>query len=528
MGAIIGTGTRSLKARSVIMGRCRWLVIGVVLAGLALVPASASAATKPPLTIGMTFSAYEFDHDIASLPAYGRELNMELATAYATIFHMEPNGEITSDIGTTYQYFNTKKEPNKDFEFAIRHNVKFSDGTPLTAASVVGWFRYMYAQHTQASVGFSEILGVNPKFEAVGKWEVKILLSSPNPDLPTILSDAGPIWGFIGSPKCIADPTLWVTQTCGAGPYVLKGSATVPGSHYMYTPNPYYFDKSQIHFSSVTINVIPDTTTMYQALEAGQLDLAAAGNDASTVASAKSAGFTVGTATNEGLVLYLDANGKNNPALANVKVRQAINYAIDRKAIAQAIGFGYSQPTSEFPNSDATSPTIADTYPYSPSKAKALLAAAGVKGLTLTIHSTGQELLWLPLIEKYLNAVGITVNSLPFNQADSTTYFDTDSIDLSQLAYVPTTSQYAEWLSPSSGLNILGNFSRINKLYNEGLVASDPTSDFEKMWGLVDAKALVAPICTLPIVYESVKKLSNVNVTLARGGMPLVTEMSLS
>jgi len=59
-------------------------------------------------------------------------------------------------------------------------------------------------------------------------------------------------------------------------------------------------------------------------------------------------------------------------------------------------------------------------------------------------------------------------------------------------------------------------------------VASDPTSDFEKLWGLVDAKALVAPICTLPIVYESVKKLSNVNVTLARGGMPLVTEMSLN
>jgi hypothetical protein len=109
MGATIGIGTRSLKARSVIMGRCRWLVIGAVLAGLALVPASASAATKPPLTIGMTFSAYEFDHNIASLPAYGRELNMELATAYATIFHMQPNGEITSDIGTTYQYFNTKK-----------------------------------------------------------------------------------------------------------------------------------------------------------------------------------------------------------------------------------------------------------------------------------------------------------------------------------------------------------------------------------------------------------------------------------
>jgi hypothetical protein len=81
----------------------------------------------------------------------------------------------------------------------------------------------MYAQHTQASVGFSEILGVNPKFEAVGKWEVKILLNSPNPDRPTILSDTGPIWGFIGSPKCIADPTLWVTQTCGAGRTCSRG-----------------------------------------------------------------------------------------------------------------------------------------------------------------------------------------------------------------------------------------------------------------------------------------------------------------
>ena len=291
-------GRRS-RVWTVVAGRCSWLLVVVVavFSVLAVGVTGASAArAKPALRIGETFSGYEFWHDPAAFGAYGREINLEFSTAYAALFHQAPNGQIQPEIATSWQYFATHTGKNKGFEFTIRHNVRFADGSLLTAQSIVGWFNHMYAQHTQASVGYSETFGPNPKFEAVGKWKVKMILSQPNPDVAVTLSDGGPLWGFIASPKCVADPTLFNTQTCGAGPYMLEASGTVAGSHYTYVPNPHYYDKSAIHFSSVTFTVIPSATTMFQALESGQLDLAAQGNTATTVAAAKSAGFAVHTA----------------------------------------------------------------------------------------------------------------------------------------------------------------------------------------------------------------------------------------
>ena len=522
-------GRRS-RVWTVVAGRCSWLLVVVVavFSVLAVGVTGASAArAKPALRIGETFSGYEFWHDPAAFAAYGREINLEFSTAYAALFHQAPNGQIQPEIATSWQYFATHTGKNKGFEFTIRHNVRFADGSLLTAQSIVGWFNHMYAQHTQASAGYSETFGPNPKFEAVGKWKVKMILSQPNPDVAVTLSDGGPLWGFIASPKCVANPTLFNTQTCGAGPYMLEASGTVAGSHYTYVPNPHYYDKSAIHFSSVTFTVIPSATTMFQALESGQLDLAAQGNTATTVAAAKSAGFAIHTATNSSLVVDLHANGKPVPALANLKVREAINYAIDRKAIASAVGFGYSQPLSEFPTNDATSSKYENYYSYSPSKAKSLLAAAGYpNGFTLSTHATGQELLYLPLIAKYLNAVGITLTSQPFVQANSATYYFGDPVSISEFSFVPTTSAYGQWLAPTSKLNTVGSYPTINKLYNKGLVANNPTADWQKMWGDTVKSAVFAPICTLPIVFESTKSLKGVNITSQRLGTPMVTEMT--
>jgi peptide/nickel transport system substrate-binding protein len=523
------------KAWTAFVGR-RWslvamaaLVCLICFAGTAAARSQGSAASKPTLSIGQPFSGYQFWHDPATFGAAGREIAFELSTTYGGLFHTLPNGTQGPEIATTWKYFTSGNGANKDFQFTIRHDVKFADGTPLTAAAIVGWFNHVWAQHSQPSAGYSTLLGPDPKFKAVGKWTVQMFLTVPTPGLTNILSDTGFMWGYIASPTCVANPTLFNTQSCGAGPYQIDPSQTVASDHYTYIPNPHYYAPADIHFSKVTVKVIPVGSTALQALEAGQLNIVSVGTDPSTAAAAKSAGLNINTATIDAMLLFLHADGKVNKALADVRVRQAINYAIDRKAIADSVGFGYSKPTDVFPNTDATDPKYVNYYNYDPTKAKSLLAAAGYSnGLTITTHTTGQQLLWLPLIAKYLDAVGINLVNLPFNTANTATYFLGDALNVSSYGFNSTPAQYLRWISPKSGSDVIGNDTQINKLFYQGLKAKDPTIAWKQMWDRYITQGYSAPICTLPVVYYSSKSVSGTSyVTAGTTGALDVTELSI-
>jgi peptide/nickel transport system substrate-binding protein len=199
----------------------------------------------------------------------------------------------------------------------------------------------------------------------------------------------GAIGGFFGqpvSPKCMAHKFALVGKTgCTAGPYMPAYSQWVTGSKEVYVPNPYYFDKSQQPWSKVVYLAIPTAPAMLAALKTGEIDLAQ--GDPTTASNAQSAGFKVvsGPQINWGLVLYT----KSVPPLASLQVRQAMNYAVNRKALASLVG---SRPTDEFMTTDGVDPNpkIANYYPYDPAKAKSLLASAGYpNGFTMKVVSYG-------------------------------------------------------------------------------------------------------------------------------------------
>src|SRR5450759_2477316 len=87
---------------------------------------------------------------------------------------------------------------------------------------------------------------------------------------------------------------------------------------------------------------------------------------------------------------FLLKDGTAVPAIGDVRVRQALNYAIDRTALAKVLGGGKGRPvSSEFlPGGDAYDASLDNYYPYDVAKAKALLAAAGYpNGFKVTILS---------------------------------------------------------------------------------------------------------------------------------------------
>ena len=383
------------------------LVAMLVLMDTAAATRAATKATpKSTLTIGIPGAGATFD------PMNGTSQTAEILAFTSTqLIHQEPSGAFTAGLATSWRYIKDPAGPNMAFELTLRRGARFSDGSPVTAQAVKQWLSY--AASTAGS--YASLLGPKPRFNTVGRWTLKIHMSISQPILPVVLSRPQYGWGLVSAPKAVAKPADLGTATFGAGPYTLLPSQTVSGDHYTLVPNKFYWDKAKIKFSRIIIKVIPNPAAMLQALETHQIDIAS--GDTTTAGAAASAGLRVISTQGAALgVLFPDRGGTIVKALADPRVRQAFNYAIDRKTITRALVGKYGLPSSEPYIPGAWVSKYQNYYPYNPGKAKTLLDAAGY-GSGLTVDALGLPSAVIPngpaltqAIAKYLGAVGITLN----------------------------------------------------------------------------------------------------------------------
>ena len=320
-------------------------------------------------------------------------------------------------LATSWRLYNH----NTTFEFTLRHDAYFSDGQSVTAAAVKTYLDYVATNPTDAAAS-ATYGGTIKSVSTIGKWTVVVQVKSPSPHLEYAFGGNanGGGYGLFASPQCVAHPSLWNTESCGAGPYMIDPAQTVTGSRYTLIPNPYYYDKARQYWSKIVFLVIPSLTSELQAMETGEVQVM--NGDATTNLPAKAQGFATYTPGSANIGLYLSIKGPGSAPLKSLKVRQAMNYAINRAVLAQAFG---GTPIDEMYTWDGYSKNYANYYPYDPTKAKHLLAAAGYpKGFTLDALSYGPAGSdGTPLLEgvaSQLAKVGITLNITP--TASTTTW----------------------------------------------------------------------------------------------------------
>lgn len=416
-----------------------------------------------------------------------------LSIAYAPLFHAAPDGRIEPALAVRWRYTD---DDQKVFEFTLREDARFSDGTPVTAEAVVGSLEYYYKSRNI----YSELLGRNPRFEAVDRWTVRVTLTASLPNLPFLFSEANVNWGFVMAPKGVANPRLFTKATYGAGPYKLDYSKSVPGDHYTFVPNEYFYDRSAIKFKEIYLKAFADPSAALQAQQAGQIDVGWT-MDSSTAEAAESAGLDVVSAPFA--VLYMTMNARRGTeALRDVRVRRALNYAIDRKAISNALFGRYGVPMSQFTVPPDSNPGLENAYPYDPERARALLAEAGYpRGFEFSIN-TGKDdpqAKAVELVASYLDRIGVKSNVRTFqNRAgylDAALSFKDDSAIFAGDVGVPTTIEYPSYIGPSSTLGGGDPVNpRVNELYEAGLRASDPSRDWKEMWAITVNDAWFLPI----------------------------------
>ncbi|BDZ46038.1 ABC transporter substrate-binding protein [Naasia aerilata] len=299
--------------------------------------------------------------------------------AYAGILTRDADGKIQAGLAEKWEYVG---DANTDFEFTLRDKLTFADGTPLDAKAAAASLDYF----TKTTTGPSRAYFAPMTFTAKDDLTVHITSAVPNPIIPDLLT-VGLLGGAPISPAGIADESARAGDTYGAGQYVLDPKKTVSGDHYVYVPNKKYWDQKAVTYSEIDVRVIPNAQQQVQALKSGEVD--AIVGDPSIGGTVSGNGLEEIHQPSTVYNFYLmDRGGKVVPALANEKVRQALNFAVDREAIAKAALGDYGKATDQTAldagEAAGYDPKLEKEYTYDPAKAKALLKEAGfADGFTL-------------------------------------------------------------------------------------------------------------------------------------------------
>jgi peptide/nickel transport system substrate-binding protein len=294
---------------------------------------------------------------------------------------------------------------NKSITLTLKQGVKFHDGTPFNAQAVK--FCLDLAKPGRPDLGFLTSVAV------VDDYNVQINLTQ---FVPKFLITLAGISGRMVSPTAIQTMgEQCMTHPVGTGPFKFESfqrdvNLKMTRNNDYWGPKPY--------LDGIEFDVIKDPVTELLAFKAGEaqvMDDVPPKDVADLIATGKysvnKTPFTV-----NGLVG--DSAHPDSP-FADIKVRQAIAYAIDNAQIIKAVGYGILQPTNQFtdPAHFSYNPQVAG-FPYDVQKAKDLLAQAGhSNGFTTKLAFSSMNPLdkdICTMIQGYLSKVGIiaTLDSL--------------------------------------------------------------------------------------------------------------------
>ncbi|GAA4810566.1 ABC transporter substrate-binding protein [Nocardioides caeni] len=335
-------------------------------------------------------------------------------------------------------------EDNTTWTLTLREGVKFSDGTPLDGAAVAGSLGY-YMQN----VGFNTLLlATNIKSMVPNGNEVVFTLNQPWATFPNMLA-SGP--GMILAPAAYAKGKEKFTPI-GAGPFVLDDYK--PAEELVLTANPDYWGGAP-NLEAVRFVWLGSDDDRLTSLADGTVDISNI-RAPQTVEKARNDGFA-GIMIPSGLgTVYWINNRKGYPG-EDVRVRQAINYAIDPAVVAERVNGGAGLPGRNIYSPSAPYYTDVETADYDLEKAKELLAEAKADGYDGKISYMGQSdqasQTQAVTVQAMLEAAGFEVETeLLRNIADQTNrIYVTQDYDLVVAAFsVPDEDAYGRMSSLAS------------------------------------------------------------------------------
>jgi peptide/nickel transport system permease protein/peptide/nickel transport system substrate-binding protein len=252
----------------------------------------------------------------------------------------------------------------------LREGVVFHDGTPFDAEAVKANFeRSRTSPRSNIRTDFASVGDI----EVTSPTRVTLHLNEPDTSLPLTFADRA---GMMFSPKAMQQYGAETdTHPVGTGP--MKLVSWLASNRVVYARNENYWKKGQPYLDGLTITTVADISTSLRAVVAGEADFvySLSPQQKPLLDRMHNLGSDISPSLNL-VMAYLNYGRK---PLDDVRVRQALNFAIDRDALNKAVGLGLNEPTCAILPRDhwACDTSVINAYPYNPQKARELLAAAG-------------------------------------------------------------------------------------------------------------------------------------------------------
>jgi peptide/nickel transport system substrate-binding protein len=322
---------------------------------------------------------------------------------YDGLFKLSDDMQVQPNLAVGYT-----RPDDVTYIFILRKGVVFHDGSSFSAADVVSTFNRIASDDKLASKQRTYVSNVKSVTE-IGTHEVKFTLKQPDASFLRSLATIIYI-----TPKSVIDKVGNVNfgkSPVGTGPFTF--ASWKQGDSIVLKANCNYWGEKTIP-SQVEFRFIPEPATQISSLMSGEIDIAthvapdlATGLKTSAVASAQS--------VNSNMSVWITMNTLK-PPFSDKRVRQALNYAVDRNAIANQLLHGYAVPIGQINPPTVFGYTKAvGPYPYNPDRARKLLKDAGFgTGNPLRIEFVNYRSELNPVWESiaaYLNDVGIVVQT---------------------------------------------------------------------------------------------------------------------
>ena len=318
------------------------------------------------------------------------------------VYRDPETNEYTGNLATEWTWID-----DKTIEFKLREGVTFHNGEPFDADDVVYTVDFVADEAngavTQRNVNWLE------SAEKIDQYTVRIHMKEAFPAAIEYLS--GPVSMYPNEYYAEAGPSGMGLEPVGTGPY--KAVEVDPGKHFVLEANENYHDspKGKPVIGTIDIRTIPDVNTQIAELFSGSMDLIwQVPSDQAEKLEQMGQFVVLNESTMRVGYLAMDAAGRSgadNP-FTDLRVRQAVNYAIDRQTLVDALLKGESKviSTACYPSQFGCDQDVT-SYPYDPEKARALLAEAGYPDGFTTEFYAYRDREYAEAIANYLNAVGI-------------------------------------------------------------------------------------------------------------------------
>ena len=346
------------------------LMLALLLAALYGLPPAGAQDGK--LIYGLTLVPSGIDPHVNA----SSELGIALTSVYDTLVWQAPDGSFVPGLAEWWEI----SPDGRTYTFHLRSGVTFHDGTPFNAEAVKFNFERIVDPATKSQKAVF-MLGPYESSEVVDEYTVRVHFQEP---FAPFLDSASQVYLGMASPAAVAKwGADYQMHQVGTGPFMMK--EYIPGDHLTLVRNPAYNwapplmnHQGPAYLEEIEFRFFVEPAVRALALEGGQADVMGEIPPQDAGRLAESPDFALIPVALPGMALQFFLNTEKPPT-DDRRVRQALNYAIDKEAIVGTVFKNYSPPaygplTAITPGFDEA---LKDMYAYNPAKAEALLEEAG-------------------------------------------------------------------------------------------------------------------------------------------------------